>query len=192
MGHSRGGALAIILAAHLRMDLDLNVTTYTYGSPRVGNEAFARFVFGQGDRNYRITHYNDIVPLVPPSRLSYQHIEPEYWLREGPWSRVNYKPRDLEECTSWIEEHCIEGVIGYDWLRPSVFLSHSYYLAAISQCGKPGAAVLAADELFWDTAEGERLMETLRRELAEDISYTASQYNSSLLDEFTWTSLGDN
>ena len=174
------------------MDLQLNITTYTYGSPRVGNEAFARFVFEQGDRNYRITHYNDIVPIVPPSRLDYQHVEPEYWLREGPWSRVDYKPRDLEECHDWTEAHCIEGNVGYDWLRRSVFLSHSYYLTAISQCGKPDSSVSAADELFWNTAEYEEFMASLRHDFADDIAYTASLHNHSLLAEYRWTSWEDN
>ncbi|KAH8780081.1 Alpha/Beta hydrolase protein [Diaporthe sp. PMI_573] len=172
VGHSRGGALATILAAHLRMDLRLNVTTYTYGSPRVGNEAFARFVFEQGDRNYRITHYNDIVPIVPPSRLDYQHVEPEYWLREGPWSRVDYKPRDLEECHDWTEVHCIEGNVG--------------------QCGKPDSSISAADELSWNTAEYEEFMASLRHDFADDIAYTASLHNHSLLAEYRWTIWEDN
>lgn len=169
------------------MELQLNVTTYTYGAPRVGNEAFARFVFEQGDRNYRITHYNDIVPIVPPFRLSYRHVEPEYWLREGPWSRVDYEPRDLEDCHDWTEKNCIEGSIGYNWLRRSVFLSHGYYLTAISQCGSPGGSVVAADELSWNTPEAEELLASLRKDLAEDIAYTASLYNNSLLTEYRWT-----
>lgn len=169
------------------MDLQLNVTTYTYGAPRVGNEAFARFVLEQGDRNYRITHYNDIVPIVPPFRLSYRHVEPEYWLREGPWSRVDYEPRDLEDCHDWTEKHCIEGNFGYSWLKPSAFLSHGYYLTAISQCGSPGGSVLAADELSLYSPEDKEMMALLQKEFAEDIAYTASLYNNSLLAEYKWT-----
>ena len=46
-GHSLGGALAQ-LAAHdiataaAEQDLDIRIGCYTYGSPRVGNHAFAR------------------------------------------------------------------------------------------------------------------------------------------------------
>lgn len=45
-GHSLGGALAIIATAHLAVNLPptIKLRTITYGSPRVGNQAFVNFV----------------------------------------------------------------------------------------------------------------------------------------------------
>lgn len=194
VGHSRGGALAIILAARLRMDLQLNVTTYTYGAPRVGNEAFAKFISGQGDRNYRITHYNDLVPIVPPFGWPwyFRHVEPEYWLKQGPWWRVDYQPHDLYECRDWTEEHCIEGFLGYGWGISTNRRSHGYYLTAIGQCGKPGSSVWTADDLFENSTENEQSMASLRTGFVRDIKYAASLHNNSLLAEYRWTGLADN
>lgn len=45
IGHSLGGAMATIAAVDLRVKLRLpDVRLYTFGSPRVGNEIFSRFV----------------------------------------------------------------------------------------------------------------------------------------------------
>lgn len=171
------------------MDLQFNVTTYTYGAPRVGNEAFARFVSEQGDRNYRITHFNDLVPIVPSfgAPWYFRHVEPEYWLKKGPWSSVDYKPRDLDECRDWREKDCIEGFIGYGLGVLTNRLSHGYYLTAISQCGRPGGSAWAADELFCNSTENEALMSSLRDGFARDIKYAASLNNNSLLGEYRWT-----
>lgn len=52
---------------------------YTYGCPRVGNEALAEYIEGQGTL-YRVTHTNDIVPTVP---WLYTQSFPEYWITSG-------------------------------------------------------------------------------------------------------------
>jgi predicted lipase len=46
-GHSLGGALAVLAAYDIRaaahaLGIDLRVTCYTFGQPRVGNHAFAK------------------------------------------------------------------------------------------------------------------------------------------------------
>jgi len=41
-GHSLGGAVAVMAAAHMHL-LGWNVTSYSYGQPRVGNPAFAQW-----------------------------------------------------------------------------------------------------------------------------------------------------
>lgn len=175
------------------MDLQLNVTTYTYGAPRIGNEQFAKFVSGQGDRNYRITHFNDLVPLVPSFGWPwhFRHTEPEYWLREGPYWRVDYKPHDIEDCRDWNEKHCIEGFIGYGFGIFTNRHSHGYYLTAIGQCGKPKGSIWAANEVSWNSTEDEELMASLRNGFARDIEYAASLHNNSLLAEYRWTGLAE-
>ncbi|TVY64181.1 Mono- and diacylglycerol lipase, partial [Lachnellula suecica] len=77
-GHSIGAAVATLAATELR-NLGHSVSTYTFGSPRVGNAAFASFVTAAGS-NFRMTHVNDPVPQLPPTWLGYQHTSPEYWL----------------------------------------------------------------------------------------------------------------
>lgn len=93
-GHSLGAAIATLAAADLRQQgfnvalvsrlffekvLQLIIDQYTYGSPMVGNDAFANFVTKQGGGNYRITHAYDAVPKLPGYLLAYRHVSPEYW-----------------------------------------------------------------------------------------------------------------
>ena len=68
-GHSLGGAVATLGSYVLANDLNIPVTaTYTYGSPRVGNQAFAE-AQRTGHNQWRATHHRDIVPHLPPETL---------------------------------------------------------------------------------------------------------------------------
>jgi hypothetical protein len=55
--------------------------TYTFGEPRNGDAQWARYAAGQvPDANYyRVTHFNDGVPQIPPAILGYVHHGPEYF-----------------------------------------------------------------------------------------------------------------
>lgn len=174
------------------MDLGLNITTYTFGSPRLGNEAFARFVVAQGDRNYRVTHVNDIVPMIPWFRDGWRHVEPEYWLQKGPCTRTHYTLHEIQECQDWTEESCLEGYYPF-WsaaldYRNSI-CSHHFYLNAIDNCGAKEAKSpgLALDELLRNSTEQREHMEYLREGYVMDIKYAASLYNDSLLAEYEWS-----
>jgi len=83
-GHSLGGALAQIAATDLRIK-GYEVTTYTYGSPRLGNDKLCKFMSEQtAGKNYRVTHLDDPVPRLPLMLMGYQHISPEYHIaRDG-------------------------------------------------------------------------------------------------------------
>ncbi|EJT73606.1 hypothetical protein GGTG_07462 [Gaeumannomyces tritici R3-111a-1] len=97
-GHSLGGAVATLLGATLRRR-GVACDIYTYGAPRVGNEAFVRWVDAQDNgRLLRLTHYNDLVPQLPPIFLNYRHTSPELWLGSGPVNRNGYLPGDMVEC----------------------------------------------------------------------------------------------
>ncbi|KAF8851752.1 alpha/beta-hydrolase [Acephala macrosclerotiorum] len=75
--HSIGAAIAT-LAAELR-NMNYIIDTYTFGSPRVGNTAFANFVTNQSlslGNNYGMTHLNDPVPQLPTTWIGYQHTSP--------------------------------------------------------------------------------------------------------------------
>jgi predicted lipase len=52
------------------------LTYYTFGQPRVGNDAFAT-VFKSLVNEYRVVHYADIVPHLPPEVLGFHHVPTE-------------------------------------------------------------------------------------------------------------------
>jgi len=68
-GHSLGAAFATLTAYD---SIISNITTkdqsiiYNFGSPRVGNYIFAQAVQGAVKEIYRVTHWRDPVPHVPP------------------------------------------------------------------------------------------------------------------------------
>ncbi|KAK0202294.1 alpha/beta-hydrolase [Desarmillaria ectypa] len=89
-GLSTTGATNVILTGHsLGATLDaltnLSIQTTTFGSPRIGNQAFADFVdasFSKGSYA-RITNKADPVPHVPPTVLEFVHAQGEVHLGEG-------------------------------------------------------------------------------------------------------------
>lgn len=68
-GHSLGGALAALSAAHLGLPQVQGL--YTMGAPRVGDPAFARVL--PTVNHYRFVHRDDLVVTLPPEMLGYVH-----------------------------------------------------------------------------------------------------------------------
>ena len=94
VGHSLGAALATVAAVDIRARLEarrrppreedsnyrpLDVRLVTFGSPRVGNAAFASFVRQATRLSVRLTHNRDIVPSVPPTWVGFHHVATEAW-----------------------------------------------------------------------------------------------------------------
>ncbi|KAL8284388.1 hypothetical protein RB597_001621 [Gaeumannomyces tritici] len=128
-GHSLGGAVATLLGATLRRR-GVACDIYTYGAPRVGNEAFVRWVDAQDNgRLLRLTHYNDLVPQLPPIFLNYRHTSPELWLGSGPVNRNGYLPGDVVECPGSANVLC--NAASWD----TSIAAHLHYLLPISYCG---------------------------------------------------------
>jgi len=75
VGHSLGGALAELDSLFLSLNLPsgTNVTAVTYGTPRVGNPAFASLIDQHVPGFKRINNEDDIVPIVPGRFLGYAH-----------------------------------------------------------------------------------------------------------------------
>lgn len=131
-GHSIGAGIATLAAAELRR-MNYLVDTYTFGSPRVGNTAFASFVTDQAPslgQNYRMTHLNDPVPQIPPSWIGYEHTSPEYWLSDGTDTTDDYQPSDVVVCEGLGNDDCNAG----EGLIPIDGTSHSHYLGLIDGC----------------------------------------------------------
>ena len=87
-GHSSGGALSMFFAYDIyHSQANSNVTAYTFGKPRIGNDRFAESA--KGITHYRITHHDDIVPHVPEELLGYRHTGSEIWFDDN--TNNNYK-----------------------------------------------------------------------------------------------------
>ncbi|CRK18047.1 hypothetical protein BN1708_012218 [Verticillium longisporum] len=133
-GHSLGAAVATIGAAYLRAKESIPVTLYTYGSPRVGNDYFAKFVSAQAGAEYRVTHATDPVPRLPPIILGYRHTSVEYWLSGGGSHKVDYTVTDIRVCEGIASIGCNGGVLGLD------IEAHLHYLQDTSACSPKGMA----------------------------------------------------
>jgi hypothetical protein len=72
-GHSLGAAMATLLAA-ARPEAEL----VTFGSPRVGDAAFAGAFAGRPVRRY--VDCTDKVTMVPPELVGYRHVEGEIYI----------------------------------------------------------------------------------------------------------------
>jgi predicted lipase len=85
-GHSLGAAMAVLCAAGLgagvRFGSQLNPPlelgekigdVYTFGQPRVGNKAFYDWYATAKHNSWRVTHYKDIIPHVPPQNSGFHH-----------------------------------------------------------------------------------------------------------------------
>jgi len=82
VGHSLGGALATLCATDLVMEENItSVRLYTFGCPRVGNEAFAKALQNTTLVHTRVTHDRDVVPTLPFRHLGFHHTAREVWQR---------------------------------------------------------------------------------------------------------------
>lgn len=83
-GHSLGAALGTLAAARLEKQGKAPQGLYTFGSPRVGNDAFAeRFNRSTlGSRTWRFRNNNDGVTIIPPpgGPCDYTHVGSEVYL----------------------------------------------------------------------------------------------------------------
>ncbi|KAI0403662.1 lipase [Xylaria palmicola] len=143
-GHSLGGAVSTLGAAYARKE-GMAVDLYTYGCPRVGNEAFAMFVNRQPGVEYRVTHLSDPFARMPPMFLGYAHTSPELWLHSGSPTTIKYERSDVKVCHGVQSHHCNGGTS-----EPN-FKAHNYYLCHTCECSrvKPQAKREGDDYLSW-------------------------------------------
>jgi len=102
-GHSSGAALSMFMAYDIHKTHD--VTVYTFGKPRIGNQ---NFVDSAKDiDHYRITHHNDIVPHLPEEVLHYRHTNTEIWYQgDGDEYKICDNGEDSECSNSCSPIHC--------------------------------------------------------------------------------------
>ncbi|KAJ1300909.1 hypothetical protein OPQ81_003334 [Rhizoctonia solani] len=77
-GHSLGGAISLIDALYLSINLpSAKLKVVTHGMPRVGNPEFAALVDSKIADISRIVNEKDIVPIIPGRGLGFQHVSGE-------------------------------------------------------------------------------------------------------------------
>ena len=128
VGHSLGGAIAAIAAAEIRNSGTAS-ELYTYGQPRIGGSAVSNYITNQNKGgNFRITHYDDPVPRLPPLVLGYVHISPEFYISTG--NEVPVTANDITELTGSINLAGNTGNIG----SGTDLTAHGWYFNNISAC----------------------------------------------------------
>ena len=68
-GHSLGAAMSVVSALDAKLSgllEDRAHVVYNYGCPRVGNHDFAKLYDSHFPESYRVIHYKDLVPRIPP------------------------------------------------------------------------------------------------------------------------------
>jgi hypothetical protein len=84
LGHSLGGALALIAATDFfeNYGFEDRIFVYTFGKPRVGNREWAKYVNGMPfiDRVFRITTFGDLFVHLAPKMFGYSHEKNMYRL----------------------------------------------------------------------------------------------------------------
>ena len=82
-GHSLGGALATFAMLDIKRNLKFTnpIKFYSFGSPRVGNQAFSDYFMSTfpAETYQRVTHYTDVVVQVPPRQMGFNHAGTEIW-----------------------------------------------------------------------------------------------------------------
>ena len=97
-GHSLGGAMATLAAVDIESSMGRKAAAlYTFGSPRVGDRAFAEdFRKRLGGRAFRVANSCDLVPsLPPPAPLA--HIVGGYYVHVGEPACFTRQTEDVED-----------------------------------------------------------------------------------------------
>lgn len=117
-GHSLGAALATLTALDFVSSQITPVRLFTFGSPRIGNAAFANYSSSMILDRYRHTHHRDVVPHVPMREL-FTHLSGEWYEDDA---------GHLHACTGHEDPHC-----SYQWSETAID-DHMRYLGLQMGC----------------------------------------------------------
>jgi len=96
-GHSLGAALATLASIDLQAIYNSthSLVLYDYGSPRVGNQAFASFADSTLRYNtYRVVNKRDLVTKIPWRSMDYYHLAEEMWWDGSQWHYCDMSGED--------------------------------------------------------------------------------------------------
>jgi len=135
VGHSLGGALAELDALFMKLHLPANTTVQgvTFGTPRVGNAAWATLFDSEVPDFKRMNNKRDPVPTVPGRRLGFRHPSGEIHIGFDGIAVACPGPDDGvdSECSDLTVPHVLEGNI-FDHLGPyNGGLDHGIFLGTI-------------------------------------------------------------
>ncbi|CEL58747.1 Lipase OS=Rhizopus oryzae PE=1 SV=1 [Rhizoctonia solani AG-1 IB] len=100
-GHSLGGAISLIDALYLSINLpSAKLKVVTHGMPRVGNSEFAALVDSKIADISRIVNEKDIVPIIPGRGLGFQHVSGEkHIVSPGNWVTCSGRDNTDAKCS---------------------------------------------------------------------------------------------
>lgn len=104
-GHSLGGAIATLCAVDLQYNFGQNISieVYTFGSPRVGNDAFADSYNRRVPDTWRVINGWDTVVGLPVPWQGYRHVDTSLKLaRNFTWKIVTGSFKD-HKINSYVE-----------------------------------------------------------------------------------------
>lgn len=87
-GHSRGGAIAVLLAQRLHREYSVwrpefvPKSVFTFGAPRVGDIDFHRSYL-LPEKTHMFVNRDDVVPLMPPMSTDFVHVTDQVMIRDG-------------------------------------------------------------------------------------------------------------
>ncbi|RYO76066.1 hypothetical protein DL766_003791 [Monosporascus sp. MC13-8B] len=115
-GHSLGGSLASLATVSM-LGSGIDVTTFTYGQPRTGNQAFADFVDQQAPQGkmFRVTHANDGVPQVVSTSNGYSHHSTEFWQKDAATAAGTFQCSGQEPQVSRATRFCLNNMSNQRW-----------------------------------------------------------------------------
>ncbi|KAL1919921.1 uncharacterized protein VTP21DRAFT_1853 [Calcarisporiella thermophila] len=120
VGHSLGGAMAVMQAADIYENVPAvkkdRLYLVTVGEPRVGNDAFAKWISSAGFVSKRLVYRRDLVPHFPPRFFGYEN--------RGPEIHTSARTSDTIQCKGGEDERCANGepVLGLNALDHAVYL----------------------------------------------------------------------
>ena len=121
-GHSLGAALSTLTSADL-MQAGLGpIRTFTFGSPRVGDQAFSDWYSSTMSDFSRVTHHKDLV-VHDPMHERFTHVSNEFYEED------DSLPVVLNECSGSEDPVC-----SYQWTITSID-DHLWYMGIVMGTG---------------------------------------------------------
>lgn len=119
VGHSLGGAIALLNAVSLPQFFPgVKFVTKTFGQPRVGNDAFNKYVDGNVNLE-RITNKGDMVPTLPGRFVGFAHPKGEIHIQQdGSWITCPGSDNTDPRCTTGAVVNLVKGGSVMDHMGP--------------------------------------------------------------------------
>mmetsp|Transcript_7314 Transcript_7314/g.11125 ORF Transcript_7314/g.11125 Transcript_7314/m.11125 type:complete len:339 (-) Transcript_7314:705-1721(-) len=120
LGHSLGGALAILYGAHVAKNLmpDKNILVQSIGTPRVGDKTFKSSLRQiKNLANWRVVYKLDAIPRIPLNNQGYQHAGHLIYLNGNSAAAYFEQTGDLDKYA---------GVGANDFLLPAIPIADHY------------------------------------------------------------------